>query len=94
MAADIRGKNTIEKLHEHKPHIPAYPLIEDFDQEVSVLFGINRAVCDLSAFLVAGFIITLDDRDELEISGFQFVAEKAVKFAHPISMPSLKQESV
>ena len=39
---------------------------------------INRTVSDLGAFLITGFIIPLDDRDELEVTCFQLVAEKAV----------------
>ncbi len=80
MVMNIRSKNTVEKLHERDPDITAYPFVKNIDQEPAVLFGSDRSVSHLGAFLVTGFVIPLDDRDELEITHSQFVAEKAVHF--------------
>src|SRR5690606_42137872 len=58
--------------------IAAHPLVENGDHEVAVLRRFDRAFGDLIAFLKAGFIRALDNRNELDELGFDFIAQEAI----------------
>ncbi len=95
--ADPVGERDVEHLHVHLSDIAPHPLLEDVDQEASVLVGGHRAARDALALLgverpVAprrprhGAVLlrlgdALDDRDELDEAGVALVAEEAVHVA-------------
>jgi len=56
----------------------AHPLIEDVAEEMAVLLRADRAVLHALAFLIAGVVVALHDRDELHEPDLQFIAEEAV----------------
>ena len=72
------GKRSVEVEDKGVAHILFHPLVEDLDQETAELLGLHRPVRDLAAFLVAGFVVTLDNGDELDVMCPELVPEKPV----------------
>jgi len=71
----------LEGLHKHFAHVILDPLIEDLDQEAAKLLWTHRAVGDCVAYIVDVVAIrvdALDDRDELDPAGADFITQELI----------------
>src|SRR6478752_977757 len=88
------GERHVEHLHVHLADVAAHPLLENVDQEASILLAADRAPRhELAALLVQRTVApggpwhgavkrrlghALDDRDELDIASAAVVAQEPV----------------
>lgn len=71
----------VEDLNENPSYVTAHPLVKNLNEEVSVLDTAYGAAGQSAALLEAGLIVTLDDGNELDITGSlrrDFIAQEAV----------------
>ena len=68
----------VEVEHKGRADVLPDPLVEYADQEVTELARPHGPVCHFLPFLKSGVIVALDDGDELDVVGFQLVAEEPV----------------
>ena len=72
------GKSSVEVENKRVANILSHPLVEDTDQETAKLLRLHRPVRNLVSFLVATFVVTLNDGDELDVMCPKVVSEKSV----------------